>query len=196
MDNLLANTQPVDQAPLPKVAATPVAATPVAATPVAGVPAGAGPFNAAASLSTKVTRKILALELVEMSEITVDPDMPQVPGRPPPPARPPITDISQWVERFSLMAAVLTTRFPEKAPELWAYQASIVWAERNYEGSRWVTYDRQYRREALARRDLNWTPGCIMKPSLAGPGQSPVARTASRMTTQPPSAHKTQIARW
>ena len=76
VDNLLANTQPVDQAPLPKVAATPVAV----------VPAGAGP---AASLSTK---KILALEFVEMSEITVDPDMPKVPGRPPFPARPPITD--------------------------------------------------------------------------------------------------------
>ena len=80
VDKLLADTQPVDQVPLPKVAATPVVV----------VPAGAGPFNAAASLSTKVTRKILALEFVEMAEITVDPDMPQVPGRPPPPACPPI----------------------------------------------------------------------------------------------------------
>ena len=30
-------------------------------------------------------------------------------------------------------------------------------AERNYEGKRWVSYDRQFRREALARRDLNWS---------------------------------------
>ena len=55
------------------------------------------------------------------------------------------------------MAATLVTRFPEKAPELFAYQASIVRAERNYEPGRWVSYDRQFRHEALARRDLNWS---------------------------------------
>ena len=55
------------------------------------------------------------------------------------------------------MVAILTWHFPEKAPELLAYQASIVQAERNYEGKQWVTYDRQYRREALARKDLNWS---------------------------------------
>ena len=54
------------------------------------------------------------------------------------------------------MAAILYTRFPDKAPELWAYLATIVKAEKNYEGQRWVTYDRQYRRDALARKDLNW----------------------------------------
>ena len=30
-------------------------------------------------------------------------------------------------------------------------------AQRNYEGEHWVTYDRQFRREALARQDLNWS---------------------------------------
>ena len=93
-------------------------------------------FNPAASLSPKVVKRILELEFVEMSEMTVDDNTPQTPGRPPAPARLPITDISQWLERYSLMAAVLATRFPEKAPELFAYQATIVWAERNYEGKR------------------------------------------------------------
>ena len=55
------------------------------------------------------------------------------------------------------MAATLVTRFPEKAPELFAYQASIVRAESNYEPGRWVSYDRQFRRESLAGRDLNWS---------------------------------------
>ena len=55
------------------------------------------------------------------------------------------------------MAAILSSRFPDKAPELWAYQATIIRAERNYDGKRWVIYDRQYRREALARKDLNWS---------------------------------------
>jgi hypothetical protein len=110
-----------------------------------------------ASLSTKVTKRILDLEFVEMSEVTMDAPTDQVPGRPPPPGRPAVTDISQWVERYSLMAAVIATRFPHKAPELFAYQATIVRAERNYEAGRWVAYDRQFRREALARKDLNWS---------------------------------------
>ena len=61
--------------------------------------------------------------------------------------------ISIWLEKFSIMAAILCTRFLEKAPELLAYQASIIRAERNYEGKQWA-YDRQFRREALARKDV------------------------------------------
>ena len=55
------------------------------------------------------------------------------------------------------MAGILATRFPDKAPELFAYHASIIRVERNYDKHRWVAYDRQYRREALARKDLNWS---------------------------------------
>ena len=115
-----------------------------------------GPYNPAATISPKVVRKILALEFVEMAELTVD-DVAQTLGRPPAPTRPPITDISLWLERYAVMAAILATRFPCKAPELLAYQATIVRAEHNYEGKRWVSYDRQFRREALARNDLNWS---------------------------------------
>ena len=128
----------------------------VAANPTSGLQ-GRGPFNPVALLPTKLVKKILDLEFVEMSDITLD-DLPTPgPGQPPLPARPPIQDITTWVEKFSLMAAILATRFPEKAPELFAYQASIVRAERNFEGRRWVTYDRCYRREALATKDLNWS---------------------------------------
>ena len=47
------------------------------------------------------------------------------------------------------MAAVLVSRFPEKTPETFAYQASIIQVEHNYEEKRWVVYDCQYRQEAL-----------------------------------------------
>ena len=55
------------------------------------------------------------------------------------------------------MATTLVTRFHEKASELFAYQALIVQVERNYDPGRWISYDRQSRREALARWDLNWS---------------------------------------
>ncbi len=55
------------------------------------------------------------------------------------------------------MAALLSQRFPAKAPELFVYLATIVRAERNYEAGRWAAYDRQYRHEALARKSLDWS---------------------------------------
>jgi hypothetical protein len=76
----------------------------------------------------KVVKRILELDFVEMSEITCMAENPHAPGRPPP-VRLVITDFSQWVERFSLMAAILATRFPHKAAKFWAYQATIVRAD-------------------------------------------------------------------
>ena len=100
-----------------------------------------GPFNPTAALPSKTVKKILDLEFLEMAEVTLAPELEQIPGRPPAPGRLPITDISQWLERYSLMAATLASRFPEKAAELFAYQATIIRAERNYEAGRWVSYD-------------------------------------------------------
>ena len=64
----------------------------------------------------------------------------------------PITNILQWVERFSIMAAILSTRFPEKLPNFLLIKVSIIWAERNYEGKQWAVYDCQFRQEALVRK--------------------------------------------
>ena len=139
-------------------AATSAGATRLAARQTSsGLLSTPGPFNPAASVASKVVKKILELEFVELSEVSADGPAEHIPGHPPPPGKPLVTDISQWLERFSMMAAILATRYPEKAPELFAYQAAIVRAERNYETGRWVTYDRQFRREALARKDLNWS---------------------------------------
>ena len=47
------------------------------------------------------------------------------------------------------MVAMLATRFPGAG----AYQATIIRAERNYEGKQWVTYDHQYHQQALAKKE-------------------------------------------
>ena len=92
-----------------------------------------------------------------MADISLDDPPPPAHGQPPLPPKHPVQDISRWVEKFSLMAAVITSRYPEKAPEMFAYQASIVRAEQNFDDRRWVSYDRCYRREALASKNLNWS---------------------------------------
>ena len=54
------------------------------------------------------------------------------------------------------MAAVIAEKFPDKAPQLFAYLRRIVHAARNFQGSAWVAYDRLYGRQALARHSLDW----------------------------------------
>lgn len=53
------------------------------------------------------------------------------------------------------MAVLLCTQFPEKAAKLWAYHTSIIHTAHTYEGANWVAYDRMYKHEMLAKRDLN-----------------------------------------
>ena len=86
-----------------------------------------------------------------------DPAPADTPSTPRRSGRPPVTNIKTWLECFARLAAVLVSRFPEKGPELWAYQSTILNAAHSYEGVTWVAYDRQFRREMLARKDLNWS---------------------------------------
>ena len=123
-------------------------------------------YDPSALLPAKLSRRIRDLEFVEMADmlpdswqdeaqplVVVDTQLtPRRVGR-----KAVVQDISQWTECFARMAAVLVTWYPSKSHELWAYLASIVRAARNFEGSAWVAYDRQYRREALARKDLDWS---------------------------------------
>ena len=76
-----------------------------------------------------------------MSEISLDDTPMRPPSQLPLPARSPIQNI---VEIFSVMAAPLVSRFPHKALEMFMYLASIVRAERNFDGQRWVAYNRCY----------------------------------------------------
>ena len=42
-----------------------------------------------------------------------------------------VTDISLWIECFATLAAVLSVRYPDKAPQFMAYMCTIVRASRN-----------------------------------------------------------------
>ncbi len=154
-----------------------------------------GPFNPAATLAPKVAKKILDLEFVEMAEVTIDAAPEPTAGRPFVPSRPPDTNISQWTERFAAMAALLSKRYPAKAPELFAYLATVVRAERNYEAGRWAAYDRQFRREALARKSLDWSMPDPRLYSEAFTGRATGARCASWTTTWLTTAHGAPASR-
>jgi hypothetical protein len=91
---------------------------------------GPGPYNPAAALPPKVVKKIQALEFVEMSELwgdvwPEDPAQTETPSTPRRPGRPPVINIKTWLERFAQLAAVQVSQFPERGPEMWAYQSRL-----------------------------------------------------------------------
>ena len=94
---------------------------------------------------------ILGLEFVEMSELIPDTwhedghaslDGGEAQRRHS--RRPPVTDTMTWLQCYVRLAEVLSTRYPDKAQELWAYQSLIIRAARNYLGQAWMAYDCLY----------------------------------------------------
>ena len=112
------------------------------------------------AVPAKVVRKIVALEFVDMWELL--PETWRLDSavsnccHDRRPRRGLITDISLWTECFTTLAAVLSVRYPDKAPQLMAYLRTIIRASRNFEGAAWATYDMAFRRQAANRRSLDW----------------------------------------
>ena len=119
-------------------------------------------FSPTARLPRKLVNKIQSLDFVEMSELLPEAWIPDadestssIHGRQPR-RRTPVSDILVWTECYALMAAVLTEKFPRFSPQLFAYMRRVVHAAKNFRGTAWVAYDRLYRRQAAARRSLDW----------------------------------------
>lgn len=122
------------------------------------------PTSSAISLPPKLTKKILDLEFIDMLELIPDAwrfaeeegskcchQARRVPKRGP------ITDITLWIECYSVLVAILTTKYPTFAPEFMAYQRTIVHAQRSFAGDGWSTYDMAYRRNAATHKSLAWS---------------------------------------
>ena len=59
-----------------------------------------------------------------------------------------IEDILTWVQCFTTVVAILSTKFPEAVPDLMAYMLSIIWAYQEYEHPKWCNYDEAFRDKA------------------------------------------------
>ena len=68
----------------------------------------------------------------------------------------PVTDIQLWLECFAIMAAIITSKYPEKSPHMFAYLRTIVKANQTFDGLAWVSYDSQFRRKAATLRSWDW----------------------------------------
>ena len=118
------------------------------------------------AIPLKTCKKILAGEYIDMAELRPDSwrmeellylqsgDMAApTPGRMTT-GRKPVTDILTWMECFSSMAAVITSKHPEKAQHLFAYQRAIISASQRFDPAAWVAYVSRYRRKAAMTRSF------------------------------------------
>ena len=48
-----------------------------------------------------------------------------------------VPDILRWLHRFSMFVAIVSTKYPQKAKELWAYQAIMISEARRCGGRGW-----------------------------------------------------------
>ena len=95
-----------------------------------------------------------------------------------------VLDINVWTECFAVMAAILATAYPDKAPHLFAYLRTIVRASRTFESTAWAAYDVGSRRPTSAHwSGVYWTPGYTTTPSPGGRKPSRGAPTAWRTPT-------------
>ena len=119
------------------------------------------PTSPAISLPPKLTKKILDLEFIDMLELIPDAwryadeegskcchQARRVPERGP------ITDITLWIECYSVLVG---TKYSTFAPEFMAYQHTIVHVQHSFAGDGWSTYDMAYRRNAAAHKSLAWS---------------------------------------
>ena len=119
------------------------------------------PTSPAISFPPKLTKKILDLEFIDMLELIPDAwrfadeveykcchQARRVPKCGP------ITDITLWIECYSILVAILITKYPTFAPEFMAYQCTIVHAQHSFAGDGWSTYDMAYRRNATTHKSL------------------------------------------
>ena len=63
------------------------------------------------------------------------------------PVRREILDMLNWLQCFSLYAAVVASKYPEKAKELWAYQATLIGEARRCGGKGWLLCDSAFRQQ-------------------------------------------------
>ena len=67
-----------------------------------------------------------------------------------------VSTITEWIQCFSIYAAVLTAKHPNRIQDLLGYQALIVEACSEYNNEAWLGYDRQFRQMAAASPGITW----------------------------------------
>ena len=67
-----------------------------------------------------------------------------------------VTNILEWVQRYNIYVAVMTTKYPQNIQDLTGYQALIIEACMEYGSDSWLGYDQRFRQMAAASPSTVW----------------------------------------
>ena len=73
------------------------------------------------------------------------------------PCRREVPDLMSWLQCFSSYAAVVCSKYPEKAREMWAYQATMISEFRRCGGRGWRLYDTAFRQHAASLESTDFS---------------------------------------
>jgi len=68
-----------------------------------------------------------------------------------------IPDMLSWLQCFSLYAAVVCSKFPDKVREMWAYQAIMIAEQRRCGGRGWLLYDSGFRQQVASFESVDFS---------------------------------------
>ena len=67
-----------------------------------------------------------------------------------------VPDMLSWLQCFSLFAGIVISKHPEKAKELLAYQALMIYEARRIGGRGWAQYDACFRQQIQSLSSANF----------------------------------------
>ena len=67
-----------------------------------------------------------------------------------------VPDILSWLHSFSMVAVIVSAKYPHKARELWAYQAIMIGEARRCRGRDWSLYDAAFRQQITSYEAANF----------------------------------------
>lgn len=112
-----------------------------------------------------------------------------------------ILDITSWVEAFTIYSMIVSKYFPNRLDDLLKYKLLILRTYRQFSGSAWLNYDREFRETAAAERCTSWstmnvqlynfhTAGAQVRPRV------PASSSASKKEAQGSSISKIPCHSW
>ena len=176
-------------APLPSVLHTPPLNQPF----VVGPGYSPVPYKVVAQI---VAGKFINLEDLLPENISVQEPEPQVmldgrlfysPG--PKRAKRQINDVTTWVEAFTIFSLILDSYFPHRWTDLLKYKLLILRTYRQFSGSAWLNYDREFRELAAAENCTTWAVMNVQLYNFHTAGAHVRPRIAASSTPNSKEAH-------
>ena len=104
----------------------------------------------------RLVTRIQSGEFIDMADLLPDQLAPTSTDRTSKPRRQTISNILEWVKCFSAYIAVVSSKQPDRVPDLLGYMTLIIESHMEHAGEGWMGYDRRFRQIAATKPNMVW----------------------------------------